>query len=89
MEVADGKLHDYMFPWVNGFAIYEGWCHEQAKTILKTVARENGTVSLSPARLAPAPRRSRSHSPTETCNRAACHRRLPSCSTPVAELKKS
>lgn len=34
----DGKLHDYMFPWVNGFAIYQGLVpSKQAKSILKTM----------------------------------------------------
>jgi hypothetical protein len=34
----DGKLHDYMFPWVNGFAIYQGLVPaEQAKAILQTM----------------------------------------------------
>ncbi len=34
----DGKLHDYMFPWVNGFAIYQGLVPaEQAKSILQTM----------------------------------------------------
>jgi hypothetical protein len=34
----DGKLHDYMFPWVNGFAIYQGLVPlENAKAILQTL----------------------------------------------------
>lgn len=34
----NGKLHDYMFPWVNGFAIYRGLVPpEQAKAILQTL----------------------------------------------------
>lgn len=34
----DGKLHDYMFPWLNGFAIYQGLVPpEQAKSILQTM----------------------------------------------------
>jgi hypothetical protein len=34
----DGKLHDSMFPWVNGFAIYQGLVPaEPAKAILKTM----------------------------------------------------
>ena len=32
----DGQLHDYMFPWVNGFAIYQGLVPPQAaKAILQ------------------------------------------------------
>jgi hypothetical protein len=34
----DGKLHDYMFPWVNGFAIYQGLVPaDQSKAILQTM----------------------------------------------------
>lgn len=34
----DGKLHDFMFPWVNGFAIYQGLVPAgQAKPILQTM----------------------------------------------------
>ena len=34
----DGKLHDFMFTWVNGFAIYQGLVPaEQAKAILQTM----------------------------------------------------
>ena len=34
----DGKLHDYMFPWVNGFAIYQGLVPpENAKAILQVL----------------------------------------------------
>lgn len=34
----DGKLHDYMFPWVNGFAICQGLVpSEKAKTILQVL----------------------------------------------------
>jgi hypothetical protein len=34
----DGKLHDEMFPWVNGFAIYQGLVPtDQAKPILQTM----------------------------------------------------
>ena len=34
----DGKLHDYMFPWVNGFAICQGLVPpEEAKAILKVL----------------------------------------------------
>jgi len=43
----DGKLHDYMFPWVNGFAIYEGLVPaEQAKTILKTVLAKMDSIGF-------------------------------------------
>ena len=40
----DGKLHDYMFPWVNGFAICQGLVpDEQAKGILqKMLAKMEG-----------------------------------------------
>ena len=32
----EGKLHDYMFPWVNGFAIYQGLVPpEEGKAILQ------------------------------------------------------
>jgi len=35
---ADGKLHDYMFPWVNGFAICQGLVPaEKAKAILQVL----------------------------------------------------
>jgi hypothetical protein len=34
----DGKLHDYMFPWANGFAIYQGLVPPtQARAILQTM----------------------------------------------------
>jgi hypothetical protein len=34
----DGKLHDYLFPWVNGFAICQGLVPpEKAKTILQVL----------------------------------------------------
>lgn len=34
----DGTLHDYMFPWVNGFAIFQGLVPaEQSKAILQTM----------------------------------------------------
>jgi hypothetical protein len=34
----DGTLHDYMFPWVNGFAIYQGLVPpDKARAILQTL----------------------------------------------------
>jgi hypothetical protein len=43
----DGKLHDYMFPWVNGFAIYQGLVPpEQAKSILQTMLARMGRIGF-------------------------------------------
>ena len=43
----DGKLHDYMFPWVNGFAIYQGLVPaEQAKTILQTMLAKMDSIGF-------------------------------------------
>jgi len=43
----DGKLHDYMFPWVNGFAIYQGLVPaEQAKTILQTMLGKMDSIGF-------------------------------------------
>lgn len=43
----DGKLHDYMFPWVNGFAIYQGLVpHEQAKAILQTMLDKMNSIGF-------------------------------------------
>jgi len=43
----DGKLHDEMFPWVNGFAIYQGLVPpEQAKTILQTLLAKMESIGF-------------------------------------------
>jgi hypothetical protein len=43
----DGKLHDYMFPWVNGFAIYQGLVPaEQAKAILQTMLAKMDSIGF-------------------------------------------
>ena len=43
----DGRLHDYMFPWVNGFAIYQGLVpQEQAKTILQTMLAKMNSIGF-------------------------------------------
>ena len=43
----DGKLHDYMFPWANGFAIYQGLVpKEQAKAILQTMLAKMVSIAV-------------------------------------------
>ncbi len=43
----DGKLHDYMFPWVNGFAIYQGLVPaERAKSILQTMLAKMQSIGF-------------------------------------------
>jgi len=43
----DGKLHDYMFPWVNGFAIYQGLVPaQQAKPILQTMLAKMQSIEF-------------------------------------------
>jgi len=43
----DGKLHDYMFPWVNGFAIYQGLVPtESAKAILQTMLAKMDSIGF-------------------------------------------
>jgi len=43
----DGKLHDEMFPWVNGFAIYQGLVPaEQAKSILQTMLAKMHSIGF-------------------------------------------
>lgn len=43
----DGKLHDYMFPWVNGFAIYQGLVPaESAKAILQTMLTKMQSIGF-------------------------------------------
>jgi hypothetical protein len=43
----DGKLHDDMFPWVNGFAIYQGLVPaEQAKSILQTMLAKMKSIGF-------------------------------------------
>lgn len=43
----DGKLHDFMFPWVNGFAIYQGLVPaEQAKAILQTMLAKMDSIGF-------------------------------------------
>lgn len=43
----DGKLHDYMFPWVNGYAIYQGLVpSEQAKSILQTLLAKMQSIGF-------------------------------------------
>ena len=43
----DAKLHDYMFPWVNGYAIYQGLVPpEQAKSILQTLLAKMQSIGF-------------------------------------------
>ena len=43
----DGKLHDYMFPWVNGFAIYQGLVPSQAaKAILQRLLTKMQSIGF-------------------------------------------
>jgi hypothetical protein len=43
----DGKLHDFMFPWVNGFAIYQGLVPtESAKPILQTMLAKLDSIGF-------------------------------------------
>ncbi len=43
----DGKLHDYMFPWLNGFAIYQGLVLQgQAKLILQTMLAKMQSIGF-------------------------------------------
>jgi hypothetical protein len=43
----DGKLHDYMFPWVNGFAVYQGLVPaEQAKPILQRLLAKMQSIEF-------------------------------------------
>ena len=43
----DGQLHDYMFPWVNGFAIYQGLVPaEQSKQILQTMLAKMDSIGF-------------------------------------------
>jgi len=43
----DGKLHDYMFPWVNGFAVYQGLVPaERAKSILQTMLAKMQSIGF-------------------------------------------
>ena len=43
----DGKLHDFMFPWVNGFAIYQGLVpQEQAKSILQRMLAKMQSIGF-------------------------------------------
>jgi hypothetical protein len=43
----DGKLHDYMFPWANGFAIYQGLVpKEQSKAILQTMLAKMQSIGF-------------------------------------------
>lgn len=43
----DGTLHDYMFPWVNGFAICQGLVPpENAKTILQALLTQLDTIGF-------------------------------------------
>jgi hypothetical protein len=43
----DGKLHDYMFPWVNGFAIYQGLVPPgQSKAILQTMLAKMDSIGF-------------------------------------------
>ncbi len=43
----DGKLHDYMFPWVNGFAIYQGLVPAgRAKSILQTMLAKMESIGF-------------------------------------------
>jgi hypothetical protein len=46
-KTRDGKLHDYMFPWVNSFAIYQGLVPaEQAKSILQTLLAKMQSIGF-------------------------------------------
>jgi hypothetical protein len=48
----DGTLHDYMFPWVNGFAIYQGLVPpEKAKAILQTLMAKLDQIGFHSYRL--------------------------------------
>ena len=43
----DGKLHDYMFPWANGFGIYQGLVpKDQAKAILQTMLAKMQSIGF-------------------------------------------
>ena len=43
----DGKLHDYMFPWVNGFAIYQGLVpSDESKSILETMLAKMRSIGF-------------------------------------------
>ena len=43
----DGKLHDYMFPWVNGFAICQGLVPpEEAKAILQVLLSKMDSIGF-------------------------------------------
>jgi Bacterial alpha-L-rhamnosidase 6 hairpin glycosidase domain len=43
----DGELHDYMFPWVNGFAIYQGLVPaERSKAILQTMLAKMQSIGF-------------------------------------------
>ncbi len=43
----DGELHDYMFPWVNGFAIYQGLVPpEEAKDILQRLLAKMQSIDF-------------------------------------------
>jgi hypothetical protein len=43
----DGKLHDYMFPWANGFAIYQGLVpKDQAKSILQMMLAKMQSIGF-------------------------------------------
>jgi hypothetical protein len=43
----DGKLHDSMFPWVNGFAIYQGLVPDgQAKAILQKILAKMESIGF-------------------------------------------
>lgn len=43
----NGKLHDYMFPWVNGFAIYQGLIPPQeAKSILQRLLAKMQSIGF-------------------------------------------
>ena len=43
----DGELHDYMFPWVNGFAIYQGLVPPQAaKEILQRLLAKMQSIDF-------------------------------------------
>ena len=46
-KTRDGKLHDYMFPWVNSFAIYQGLVpSEQAKLILQRLLAKMRSIGF-------------------------------------------
>jgi hypothetical protein len=48
----DGKLHDYMFPWVNGYAICQGLVPpEKAKAILQVLLAKLDTIGFHSYRL--------------------------------------